>query len=185
MTDLKELDTELLLRPWCGYGCGIRISYNLRGAEAFCLNDDCDCYKYQEAKTISYPDGKSAYLDLQEAKKLVTILWNTRSPSKQLAQSQKELKQLREYKEHYDAYFSKHVCVPTEEYKIQIEQRTEAQQKLAVAVEALEEMIWMCENVGDFRNGNTCPTGSIDEGCVMARRSIDKAQAALSTITKG
>ena len=45
---------------------------------------------------------------------------------------------------------------------------------------ALESMVGMCENAGDFRNGNVCQ--GVDEGEVMAGRVIDEAKAVLKEV---
>ncbi len=45
--------------------------------------------------------------------------------------------------------------------------------------EAMERLVCMCEHYGDFRNGVTDPTGSIDEGVIRATEVIRAARAAL------
>lgn len=50
--------------------------------------------------------------------------------------------------------------------------------------EALKSVIENCEQHGDFRNGVTDPTGTIDEGMVAAAEFFGKARAALA-IVKG
>jgi len=49
-------------------------------------------------------------------------------------------------------------------------------------VDALAQLVEMCEVHGDFSNGVTDPTGSIDEGNVRASEIIRAARAALANI---
>lgn len=42
---------------------------------------------------------------------------------------------------------------------------------------ALEDMVALCDNGADFRNGNQC--NGVDEGCVWAGEIIEEAKAAL------
>jgi len=52
--------------------------------------------------------------------------------------------------------------------------------------EALKSVIENCEQHGDFRNGVTDPTGTIDEGMVAAAEFFGKARAALAlSLAKG
>lgn len=48
--------------------------------------------------------------------------------------------------------------------------------------EALMSVIENCEQHGDFRNGVTDPTGTIDEGMVAADEFFGKARAALALV---
>lgn len=45
---------------------------------------------------------------------------------------------------------------------------------------ALEDMVALCEEGADFRNGNSW--NGVDEGCVWAGRIIDEAKAALKEV---
>lgn len=52
-------------------------------------------------------------------------------------------------------------------------------------LEAIELLTSMCEVHGDFSNGVTDPTGSIDEGDVIAGEIIKKARAAIAKAIGG
>ena len=62
--------------------------------------------------------------------------------------------------------------------------RADAYDQLVERVKELEGALGgitaMCEQHGDFRNGVTDPTGTIDEGNVVAGRVIKSARAALA-----
>ena len=55
--------------------------------------------------------------------------------------------------------------------------------KLHKVVEVAREMLLLCENAGDFRNGNTYH--GIDEGQVMADKILDKLRQALAELEGG
>ncbi len=55
--------------------------------------------------------------------------------------------------------------------------------RLHKVVEAAEETLLMCDNAGDFRNGNSCY--GIDEGQVAADKILDKLRQALSELKGG
>jgi len=50
----------------------------------------------------------------------------------------------------------------------------------AELLEALKTITSMCESVGDFSNGVTDSTGTIDEGAILAIRFIQDARAAIA-----
>lgn len=48
-------------------------------------------------------------------------------------------------------------------------------------LKAAAAVLAMCESIGDFRNGVTDPTGSIDEGEVRAGELLEELRAALAS----
>jgi hypothetical protein len=64
------------------------------------------------------------------------------------------------------------------------EGRADEREEWAPVLAALQTITAMCEAAGDFSNGVTDPTGTIDEGAIRASEVIREARAAIAKATE-